>query len=484
LYEGIAGSGVIKANDGLVYDMSNPQERVNHIIKNMLFGIATSPLTAYFSRRTLYGVIEADKDKQIKVLDIMNEARNFDNWSDDEKWEFITRNKFNEYYDHTLFCGPEYRGRESEGNIFYPLDEVAKKVVENGSYEIEEMYFPFIEENTKHKKIMDIRGGVMKFDVIIGNPPYQISDGGGNGASAMPIYQNFVSLAKSLNPRYISFIIPSRWFSGGKGLDAFRSSMLKDKSIKKLVDFQNGKDCFPGTSISGGVCYFIMDRDYKGKCEVVNVIGDKYNSKKRDLDSHNIFIRSNLALDIVTKVQSNYTKYFSSIVSSRNPFGLASKTRGIDHHQDKYLRVYTSKGEFYIPRNYPGLKVSRLDSHKVVFSKVTSEHAGEPSKDGKYKVLSRLFHAGPNDVCTDSYLCISGLKSESEARNVISYMKTKVFRFLLLQSLTSHNISSDKFSLIPLVDFNQEYDDETVYRMFNLDSKERKYIESTIKDMI
>jgi len=484
LFTFLDGKGLYETEDGEIYDLNDKQQRINHILKNMLFGIATSELTAYVSRRTLYGVMRANSDKQLSAIEAFEQSSNYHQWTEQEKYNFIGRNKFNEYFDHNLFCTPDYEGFEAEGNIFYPNDEVKKLVMEEDGYEIEDKYFPFIEENTKHKKILDIKGGVMKFSVIVGNPPYQISDGGGNGASAKPLYQHFVSLAKSLNPRYISFIIPSRWFSGGKGLDVFRTSMLQDKSIKKLVDFQNGKDCFPGTSISGGVCYFIMDKDYNGKCEVVNVAGDKYHSQKRDLDSHNIFIRSNLALDIITKIQSNCTTYFSSIVSPRNPFGLASKTRSIDCHQDQYLKVYTSQGECYIPRNYPGLKESRIDSHKVIFSKVTSEHAGEPSKDGKYKVLSRLFHASPNDVCTDSYLCISGLKSESEARNVISYMKTKVFRFLLLQSLTSHNISSEKFSLIPLVSFNQEYDDETVYKMFNLGSKEKEHIESTIKDII
>lgn len=348
LFSSLYGKGIYETENGDIYDLDDKQQRINHILKNMLFGIATSELTAYLSRRTLYGVMKANTDKQISAIEAFEQSSNFHQWTEQEKYNFIGRNKFNEYFDHKLFCTPEYEGFEEEGNIFYPNDEVKKLVMKEDDYEIEDKYFPFIEENTKHKKILDIRGSIMKFDVIIGNPPYQISDGGGNGASAMPIYQNFVSLAKSLNSKYISFIIPSRWFSGGKGLDLFRFSMLKDKSIKKLVDFQNGKDCFPGTSISGGVCYFIMDRNHNGKCEVVNVMGNKYQSKKRYLDSHSIFIRSNLAIDIVTKIQKNCTTYFSSIVSSRNPFGLASKTRGLKYYQNEYLIISSQLSESII----------------------------------------------------------------------------------------------------------------------------------------
>ena len=188
----------------------------------------------------------------------------------------------------------------------------------------------------------------MKFDVIIGNPPYQLSDGG-NGVSASPIYQRFIEQAIKLNPRYLSMIVPSRYFAGGKGLDAFRERMLSDRHLVKMVDFINAKDCFPQNSISGGVHYFLWDRDHEGDCEFTTVLGDKRDTKMRKLNEFSTFVRYNSAVEIIHKVHKGNFQPLSEIVSSRNPFGIPTSARGEENPRRGYLKLVSSKGIGYVP---------------------------------------------------------------------------------------------------------------------------------------
>jgi site-specific DNA-methyltransferase (adenine-specific) len=166
----------------------------------------------------------------------------------------------------------------------------------------------------------------MKFDVIVGNPPYQMSDGG-YGRSASPMYHKFIQQAKKMNPRYLTMIIPSRWFGGGNGLDDFRKEMLEDSRIRKLVDYENVSECFPGVDIAGGICYFLWDRDNKGLCEVKNILNGKKTISERNLNEFEIFIRNVNALSIIHKVISKKEKTMDEQVSSSKPFGLRTFVR-------------------------------------------------------------------------------------------------------------------------------------------------------------
>ena len=321
----------------------------------------------------------------------------------------------------------------------------------------------------------------MKFDVIIGNPPYQLSDGG-NGVSASPIYQKFIEQAIKLKPRYLSMIVPSRYFAGGKGLDAFREKMLSDRHMAQIVDFINAKDCFPQNSISGGVNYFLWDREYEGDCEFTTVLGDVRDTQMRKLDEFPTFVRYNSAVEIIHKVQGNGFVPLSTLVSSRNPFGIPTSARGNDEPQKGYLRLTSSKGTGYVPASDVTKGHDFVDKYKVMVSRITYEHAGEPDKEGKLKVLSRVEILKPGEICTDSYLIVGSFEKFEEAENLSNYLKTKFARFLVSQTLSAINLSKDKFGFVPVIDFKIPVDDDFLYEKYGLTKENRVFINSLIHD--
>jgi hypothetical protein len=319
------------------------------------------------------------------------------------------------------------------------------------------------------------------FDVIIGNPPYQMRDGA-HSVSAVPLYHKFVDLALSLNPTYISFIIPARWYAGGKGLAAFRQKMLSLRKISHLVDFPNGKDCFPSTSIGGGVCYFLYDKTHNGPCMVTNNIGDSSHTLLRSLDEYPTFIRNNKAMTIIRKVMNN-NKPMSAMVSPRNPFDFETKMRGEPHPFPNSIRIHSTAGVSFIKDKLLIKARDVAERYKVMISRATTEHAGEPSKDGKYKVLSITKTLGPREICTDSYITIGSFERKEEADNLLAFLRTKMARFLILQSLTSINITSPIFALVPVLDFSQKWNDEMLYSFFSLTSSEIDEVENKIKEI-
>ena len=431
---------------GLEKQIPDLQKRIDHIMSKQVFGIALTNLTAEMGRRSLYCAKKADGEYSVATC-FKNEQGNLRYMRCEHTWE---NGKCN-------CCGAN-RAR---------YDRV--ETIENYAY-------PFI-----HKNLNEIFQN-MQFDVIIGNPPYQMSDGG-NSASAMPIYQNFVIKSKKLNPRYLVMITPSRWFAGGKGLDDYRKEMLNDKHIKILVDYPNAKDCFPNISIGGGVSYFLWDRTWEGDCIVVNVDGENRIEKKRSLNEYSVFIRFNNAIDIVKKVTSQMEHCIDSIITSRNPFGFPTNERGSINKQKDDLTLITSQGNRYVKMNEVTQGRTLVKKYKVLMSRSTAEHAGEPDKDGCFKVLSRTEVVGPSVVCTDSYIIIGGFDKKSEADNLLSYMKTKFMRFLLLQAVSSINLTKEKFQFVPLQDFSHPWTDKMLYKKYDLSKDEIAFIESMIKPM-
>lgn len=323
----------------------------------------------------------------------------------------------------------------------------------------------------------------MKFDVIIGNPPYQLNTGT-TTAQATPLYDKFVLQAIKLNPRYLSMIIPARWFAGGMGLDKFRESMLNDDRIRRIVDYPNAKDCFEGISIGGGVCYFLWDRDHKGSCRFTNVNNGKENTRDRDLSEFPVFVRYNEAVSIIQKVSNNMNTSISEIVSSLSPFGIGSAERGNEKQtKNSDLRLLSSRGYGFYDRAKVTQGKDYIGKWKVALSKVTSEHAGEPNKDGQFKVLSKVVLLEPSDICTFSYFLVGHENSEQSAKNILSYLTTKFVRFLLLQAVSSINISKDKFRFIPMQDFSKAWTDAELYEKYGLTDEEIAFIESMIKPM-
>jgi site-specific DNA-methyltransferase (adenine-specific) len=436
---------------GLENAIPDEQERRNHIFTKQVYGIAITELTAQMSRRSAYCSKTANGKYSVCTA------------FDDEKGNirFVpTPHTFSG--KRCIFCGAS----ESE------YGEKVRSKLESHAYE-------FI--HTTNEQFKELQN--MKFDVIIGNPPYQLSTSGGS-AQATPLYNLFVEQAKKLSPRYLCMIIPSRWFAGGMGLDKFRDSMLTDNRVRVIVDYPNAKEVFPGTSIGGGVNYFLWDRDNKGECEVTNVVADSRNTSLRKLDEFDVFVRNNDAIDIIHKVRKLTANCLSSLVSPIAPFALKTSFRGKDKTFDNALLVHGSNGITYM--NEKDLMKGReyIGKYKVLVSQTGAEHAAEPSKDGKFRVLtSSLKVIGARDICTHSYLVVGALDNETEAISLCSYLKTKFARFLLLQAMTSIHISKNTFQFVPTQDFSKPWTDEELYKKYDLTNDEIAFIDSMIRPM-
>lgn len=322
-------------------------------------------------------------------------------------------------------------------------------------------------------------GEKMKFDAVVGNPPYQIMDGG-NNASAIPIYQSFVEQAISLNPSYISMIIPSRWFAGGRGLDKFREMMMNNTQIRRLRDFSESKLIFPTADISGGICYFLIDTSYDGPCEFTNIDGDSVTQENRYLNEFSIIVRSNKAIDILHKVMSKHEEKLSSYVSAMKPFGLRTYEEP-DETGKLILRWNKGKGPVEESRITAGQQY--INQWKVISSRVFYEHAGQPDKNGQYRVLSVLETLAPGEVCTETYVIISSFSDKAHAEYLYEYLKTKFVRFLILQACSSIMVTKASYIFVPVPDYSRPLSDQMLYEKYGLTQDEIDFIEATIKPM-
>ena len=322
----------------------------------------------------------------------------------------------------------------------------------------------------------------MRFDAIVGNPPYQESDGGGgSGRSASSIYPYFFKQSVELKPDYISMIMPSRWFNGGKGLDDFRASMLSDSHISRIVDFCDSKYCFPTSDIAGGICYLLWDKKYSGNCLMKNVLKNGATfSDMRILNEYPVLVSNNRAIHIIRKVLNQKELMLSEVVSSRKPFGLDSSA-SFDKDGDIFLR--SSKGNGTIRRERINSGLDMLEKYKVITSKVSFEHAGVPDKDGMMRVLSVVQVLPKNSACTESYLVNGTFETEDEAMNMAKYLKTKFVRFLLMQMLASMNMTKNTYCFVPMQNFTKEWTDEELYAKYSLSDEEIAFIDSMIKPM-
>ncbi len=430
--------------DGLEEEFPDLEERLDHIYKKQLFGIATTELCSLLARRSTYCSKYPTCQYSIVRFDDNQPMGNIRYKQCEHVW----------YAGRCKYCGASQKELDR--------DE------EHEAYAYEFIHLEDPEEILP-----------MKFDVIVGNPPYQLNDGG-NGASASPIYQKFVEQAMKLNPRYLTMITPSRWLAGGKGLDKFRNEMLNNNHLRIMVDYINAKDCFPENSVGGGVNYFLWDRDNPGDCTVTTVLGQSRDTQTRSLNEFEIFVRHNKAVEVIRKIQAKRYQSLTTVVSSRNPFGLPTKERGHEDCKKNDLTLISSKGRSYIARNDVNQN-NLIDKFKVMISRITYEHAGEPGKDGMLRVLSKIEILKPSEVCTDSYLVIGPFDTEDEVNNCAAYLRTRVVRFLISQTLTSINLNKDRFCFVPKLDMRTSHTEEELYKEFNINEVERSFIESIIR---
>ena len=436
---------------GLEKQIPDIQDRIDHIFQKQLFGIAITELTSLLSRRSLYCSKYPNSSFSVSKFPTSEGKIRYrqtkHTWSDGK----------------CVFCGANQSEYDRGDDL------------ETHAYEWIHTLRP--EELWK-----------MKFDVVISNPPYQLNDGG-QAASAKSIYQLFVESAKKLNPRYMTMIIPARWYTNGKGkgMDDFRNSMLNDDRITQLVDYKNSADCFPGVNIAGGVCYFLWERDRHSKCAVRNVSStvsvEEAPASLRYLNEYAILVRDNVALNIIHKITARKETMMDRIVKSYSYFAIRSFERGKETKGAvNDVILLSSQGKGYFSKYSVTDKENILGKYKVIITYAMSG-GNKPSSDGMYQVISSLQVLKPNEVCTETYLVLGTFDNEVEANNMMTYVATKPFRFLLLQALTSIHITKDSFLFVPYQDFTKPWTDERFYAAYNMTDEEIAFVEGLIRQM-
>lgn len=428
---------------GLQDKIPDLQQRIDHIFHKQLYGIAITELTSLLTRRSLYCSKYPNGPYSIT---------HFDDAEGNIRYRRINHTWVN---GKCKYCG------------------VSKKTVlgnENRKAELETHAYEWIHTDNPERLLN------MKFDVIISNPPYQLDDGGAQ-ASAMPIYNLFVEKSKMLNPRYISMIIPSRWFSGGKNLDGFRDSMLNDDQLCELHDFWNASDCFPGVEIKGGVCYFLWQKGHHGNCKVVTHNNEKIaSSMARPLleKNCNVFIRQNEAIGILHKVQSLNEKSFSMVVHPAMTFGFRTFFENFGNEKfNGSVKIYAKQKQGYINPEIIERGKEYIGKWKIYIPEAIG------SGDTRNDVIKPII-GEPNTICTETYIMNGPWESEEEAKNVCSYINTKFFHFMLgLKKITQHT-TIKVYEFVPIQDFSKPWTDEELYKKYELTQNEINYIESSV----
>lgn len=449
---------------GLATEIPNLEERVDHILTKQVFGIGITHLTSLLARRSLYCSKHATGRHSI--------AKSF---ASDEG------NIWFERIEHTWSAGKcKYCG-------------ASQTTLDRGD-DLETHAYAFIHTDDIMTRLTELFGDNMQFDVIIGNPPYQLDDGG-YGTSAAPIYQLFVEQAKALEPRYLSLVIPARWFAGGKGLDEFRESMLSDDRLRSIDDYLCASDVFPSIGLKGGVCYFLWDRDNPGQCRVTTHHKDWPDSTAtRQLleEGVDVFIRFNEGLSILKKVVAVESgestslslpegKRFDQLVSSRKPFGLETTFKGNVAKGDGDLLVYQNGGTGYVARSTISTGTELIDKWKL-FAGYAAPGTG--NKDTyPHRIISTPFVGEPGSISSETYLCIGPFDSQTEAESALSYLTCRLTRLLILLHKPSQHVTRKVYTFVPTQEWTKRWTDEDLYAKYGISADEIAFIEKVVRPM-
>ena len=442
----------IRLTEGLAGKIPDLQKRVDHILTKQVFGIAITRLTALLARRSLYCSKVANGTHSV--------ARSFADVAGNVAFPLV---------DHTWdgercrYCG-------------------AGKSVFDRPEGLERHAYAFIHGEDARATLGSLFGGRMQFDVIIGNPPYQLASDG--GTRDVPIYQHFVEQAKSLAPTMLMMVIPSRWMATGLGLTEFRERMLADRRIRVLVDFPAASEVFPNVEIKAGVCYFLWDSIHNGDCDVTTVRGkDIIGPVQRNLGEHDIFVRDQTALGILNKILKHGERSINTLLARDKEFGWTSNFTGFHtENAGNYIPLYyirqVRRYTGYIPREEVTKSSHLIDTWKVMVPAAGSD-GGQRLPD---YVLGKPLIAPSPSVCTQSYLFFY-CDTEYSAKSILSYYTTRFFRFLVsLRKITQH-ATHNTYYWVPLQAWDTMWSDEHLYQKYGITDAEQEYISAHVKQM-
>lgn len=440
---------------GLEQEIPNLEQRVNHILTRQVFGIAITQITSLLARRSLYCSKHAKGEHSI--------AKGFAS-DDGNIWFKRTNHTWQD--GKCRHCGAPREIFDREGRL------------ENYAY-------AFIHADNIDARLVEMFGGNMQFDVIIGNPPYQMT-GGGGGTNDSSIYQLFVEQAIRLEPRYLSMVIPSRWMAGGRGMDEFRKSMLSGRHITHLVDYPNSAQVFPSVDLKSGVCYFLWDNEHKGDCTATLIRGDEVvGPTKRKLDEYDVFIRDERAAVILKKVLKHKEPSFEDLLTGDTPFGLATNFTGFRPGEPRSgeVKVYASSNA---GRRSGAMKRSLItkNTHLIDAWKVLAPQAGPGNSGGHVlpdKVLGKPEIAEPNSVCTQTWIVAGPLASKKQAAVVARYLQTSFARFIVSLRKISQHAMRGVYHWLPQQNWNQDWTDEALYKKYGITKSEIAFINRMVR---
>jgi len=449
---------------GLAKAMPSLEERVNHILTKQVSGIGITHLTSLLARRSVYCSKHALGKHSIA-----------EGFASDDGNIWFKRTEHTWDGDKCKYCG------------------ASQKTLDRGEG-LETHAYAFIHTDDIKTRVAELFGGDMQFDVIIGNPPYQLNTDG-FGTQARPIYQQFVQQAKALDPRFLCMVIPARWFSGGMGLDEFRESMLTDDRVRSIDDYLTASDVFPGVGLKGGVCYFLWDRDNAETCRVTTYYKDEPPSTAtRPLleEGADVFIRFNEGLSILKKVVAVETgsgkslelpeaKKFMKLVSSIGAFGLASTFRGQEKKSGNDLKVYRNGGIGYVARSGIAKERAVFDKWKVFIGRAAP---GTGNRDTyPHRIISTPFIGEPGSISSWTYMYIGPFDSKTEAESVLSYLSCRLTRLLILLHKPSQDTTRKVYTFVPTQEWTRKWTDEDLYAKYGISASEIAFIEKVVRPM-